>query len=69
MSLKRVLIAIRVARAAAELGIETVAVHSEDDARSLHVRKADVARRRDRSDGLAALDHGRAALCAATGAL
>jgi acetyl/propionyl-CoA carboxylase alpha subunit len=34
-------IAIRIARAAADLGIATVAVHSEDDARSLHVRKAD----------------------------
>jgi acetyl/propionyl-CoA carboxylase alpha subunit len=34
-------VAIRIARAAADLGIETVAVHSEDDRRSLHVRKAD----------------------------
>jgi acetyl/propionyl-CoA carboxylase alpha subunit/acetyl-CoA carboxylase carboxyltransferase component len=34
-------IAIRVMRAAAELGIETVAIFSEDDAASLHVRKAD----------------------------
>ena len=33
-------IAIRVARAAAELGIEPVAVFAEDDAASLHVRKA-----------------------------
>src|SRR5579862_5864741 len=38
-------IAIRVMRAAAELGIRTVAVFSEDDARSLHTRKADEARR------------------------
>ncbi|MCL4243463.1 MAG: hypothetical protein KJ048_19095, partial [Dehalococcoidia bacterium] len=37
-------IAIRVIRAAAELGIRTVAVHSEDDAAALHVRKADEAR-------------------------
>src|ERR1700756_5455012 len=37
-------IAIRVMRAAAELGIRTVAVFSEDDARSLHTRKADEAR-------------------------
>ncbi len=29
-------VAIRVMRAAAELGIRTVAVHSEDDARCLH---------------------------------
>ncbi len=34
-------IAIRIARAAAELGLRTVAVYSEDDARSLHVRRAD----------------------------
>ena len=34
-------IAIRVARAAAELGIATLAVHSEDDADALHVRRAD----------------------------
>lgn len=31
-------IAIRIARAAAELGIETVSVYSEDDANALHVR-------------------------------
>jgi acetyl/propionyl-CoA carboxylase alpha subunit len=34
-------IAIRIARTAAELGIETVAVHALDDAASLHTRKAD----------------------------
>jgi acetyl/propionyl-CoA carboxylase alpha subunit len=38
-------IAIRVARAAAELQIRTVAVYSEDDAHSLHTRTADDARR------------------------
>ncbi len=37
-------IAIRIMRAAGELGIRTVAVHSEDDARSLHTRKADAVR-------------------------
>jgi len=34
-------IAIRIARAAAELGIPTVSIFPEDDARSLHVIKAD----------------------------
>ncbi len=48
-SFKRILvanrgeIAIRIMRAAAELDIETVAIYSEDDATSLHVRKADLA--------------------------
>src|SRR5262245_53499406 len=37
-------IAIRIARAAADAGLRTVAVYSEDDARSLHVRRADGAR-------------------------
>ncbi len=36
-------IAIRIARAAAEMGLETVAIHSQDDTRSLHVTKADQA--------------------------
>ncbi len=36
-------IAIRIARAASELGLRTVAIHSEDDARALHVRVADEA--------------------------
>src|SRR5262245_45889 len=36
-------IAIRIARAAADLDIPTVAVHSEDDQRALHVLKADTA--------------------------
>src|SRR5262245_20063979 len=37
-------IAIRIMRAAAELGITTIAVFSEDDAPSLHTRKADESR-------------------------
>ena len=37
-------IAIRIARAAAALGIRTVAIHAQDDALSLHVRKADESR-------------------------
>ncbi len=37
-------IAIRIMRTAAEMGISTVAVFSEDDARSLHTRRADEAR-------------------------
>ena len=36
-------IAIRIARAAAEMGIATVAVYAEDDAASLHMRRADEA--------------------------
>ena len=36
-------IAIRIARTAAELGIETVAVFSRDEAAALHPRKADAA--------------------------
>ena len=34
-------IAIRIAEAAAELGIATVAVHSQDDANSLHIKRTD----------------------------
>jgi len=50
MPLRRVLIAnrgeiaIRIARAAEELGLETVAVYAADDARSLHARRASEAR-------------------------
>ncbi|MBS0275327.1 MAG: carbamoyl-phosphate synthase large subunit, partial [Proteobacteria bacterium] len=38
-------IAIRIARTAAEMGIETLAIYSEDDAQSLHVKKTDEARK------------------------
>ena len=38
-------IAIRIARAAADLGLPTVAVYGEDDARSLHLRVADETRK------------------------
>ena len=47
MSFKKLLIAnrgeiaIRIARAAAESGIATVAIYPADDAASLHVRSAD----------------------------
>ena len=37
-------IAIRIARAASELGLRTVAMHSEDDAASLHTRATDECR-------------------------
>jgi acetyl/propionyl-CoA carboxylase alpha subunit len=36
-------IAVRIARTAAEMGLATVAVFSEDDAASLHTKKADQA--------------------------
>jgi acetyl/propionyl-CoA carboxylase alpha subunit len=49
-------IAIRIARAASELGIATVAVYSADDAPSLHVRKADEAVRLGRAGAAAYLD-------------
>src|SRR5215831_12506726 len=49
-------IAIRIARAAAERGLATVAVNSEDDAGSLHVRHADAAQPLDGSGPRAYLD-------------
>ncbi len=51
MTIKKLLIAnrgeiaIRIARAAADLGIATVAVHPDDDADALHVRQADQSHR------------------------
>ena len=49
-------IAIRIAQAAAELGIATVGVHSEDDATSLHVRRVDQARALEGRGAAAYLD-------------
>ncbi|WP_163454575.1 biotin carboxylase N-terminal domain-containing protein, partial [Escherichia coli] len=36
-------VAVRIARAASELGIESVAVHAAEDAAALHVRRAGAA--------------------------
>ena len=52
-------IAIRIARAAAELGLRTVAVFSDDDAQSLHTRKTDEALPLGGSGPAAYLDAGR----------
>jgi acetyl/propionyl-CoA carboxylase alpha subunit/acetyl-CoA carboxylase carboxyltransferase component len=49
-------IAIRIIRAAAEMGIRTVAVFSDDDSTSLHTRKADEARRLSGAGAAAYLD-------------
>ncbi|MDK8465362.1 carboxyl transferase domain-containing protein [Marinobacter sp. SS13-12] len=49
-------IAVRVARAAAELEIPTVAVYARDDSQSLHLRKADVAVALDGTGPAAYLD-------------
>jgi acetyl/propionyl-CoA carboxylase alpha subunit/acetyl-CoA carboxylase carboxyltransferase component len=49
-------IAIRIARAAADMGLPTVAVYAEDDARSLHLRTADEARALPGSGPAAYLD-------------
>ena len=50
-------IAIRLARAAAELDIPSLAVYAEDDAQSLHVRKADTAVALRGRGAAAYLDH------------
>ena len=65
-------VAIRIARAASELGLRTVAVHSEDDAASLHVRAADEALVLDGMGAAAYLDEEaivRAAIDARCGAI
>src|SRR5271163_268926 len=49
-------IAIRIMRAAAEMGIRTVAVFPDDDATSLHTRKADAAHRLSGAGAAAYLD-------------
>ncbi|MFV0281177.1 MAG: carboxyl transferase domain-containing protein [Rhodoblastus sp.] len=49
-------IAIRIARAAADLGVATAAIYSTDDASALHVRKADEAHALDRAGAAAYLD-------------
>ena len=49
-------IAIRIARTAAEMGLTTVAVYAEDDARSLHTRHADEAVALEGSGAAAYLD-------------
>lgn len=49
-------IAVRIARAAATLGIESVAIYSTDDAESLHIRLADHAHPLERSGAAAYLD-------------
>jgi hypothetical protein len=51
-------IAIRIARAAADLGLRSVAVHFPDDARSLHVRAADEVRELPGQGAAAYLDAG-----------
>ena len=59
-------IAIRIARAAADLGIRSVAVYSDDDAASLHVRSADTAVPLGAAGVSAYLDIARVIACAKT---
>lgn len=49
-------IAIRIARAAADLGLRSVAIYSKDDAKSLHTRVADEAVALEKSGAAAYLD-------------
>lgn len=49
-------IAIRIARASADLGLRSVAIYSQDDAKSLHTRVADEAVALDKSGAAAYLD-------------
>jgi acetyl/propionyl-CoA carboxylase alpha subunit len=58
-------ISIRIARAAADMGLPTVAVHSEDDSRSLHLRVADETRALP-GQGAAAYLNAAAVIAAAT---
>ena len=51
-------IAIRIAQAAAEMGIQVAAIYPEDDANSLHVKKADEAILIPGTGAQAYLDHG-----------
>src|SRR6185503_3237953 len=60
-------IAVRIARAASDLGLRTVAVYSDDDAGSLHVKAADESRGLGASGPAAYLDIPRV-LAAAKGA-
>ena len=58
-------VAVRVLRAASELGLETVAVCSEDDSRSLHTRLPDEVRHLDGTGPAAYLDAAQLAAAAA----
>src|SRR5258708_37651568 len=60
-------IAIRIARTAAEMGIATVAVFSEDDTQSLHLKAADEAFALSGTGAAAYLDG--AQICAAATAM
>src|SRR5262245_38154451 len=56
LSANRGEIAVRIAQAAAELGMRTVGVHAADDARALHVRQVDEVRAREGHGVAAYLD-------------